>query len=73
MNFLVLYKSIYFTIVATTKKIFQQIILSKESFTILIVNLFKIGVGIFYICLQLFLYCHLFDNINLKVGILIQK
>ncbi|XP_015368716.1 PREDICTED: uncharacterized protein LOC107165134 [Diuraphis noxia] len=45
---------------------FLMLFLAKESFTYTIVNLFKIGTGIFYICLQLLLYCHLFDNINLK-------
>ncbi|XP_003243840.3 uncharacterized protein LOC100573389 [Acyrthosiphon pisum] len=45
---------------------FLMVFLSTESFTYKIVNLFKIGTGILYICLQLFLYCHLFDNINLK-------
>ncbi|XP_026806808.1 uncharacterized protein LOC113549619 [Rhopalosiphum maidis] len=45
---------------------FIMVVLSTESFAITIVNLFKIGVGIFYLCLQLFLYCYLFDNINLK-------
>ncbi|XP_025207395.1 uncharacterized protein LOC112603161 [Melanaphis sacchari] len=45
---------------------FIMAILSTEPLTITIINLFKIGFGIFYLCLQLFLYCHLFDYINLK-------
>ncbi|XP_022163441.1 uncharacterized protein LOC111028952, partial [Myzus persicae] len=45
---------------------FIMVFLSTESFTYKIVNLFKIGTGILLMCIQLFLYCHLFDNINLK-------
>ncbi|KAE9526205.1 hypothetical protein AGLY_013836 [Aphis glycines] len=46
---------------------FCMVLLSTESFTQAFVNLFKIGIGIVYLCLQLFLYCHLFDNIHLNI------
>ncbi|KAL5243499.1 hypothetical protein ACI65C_010909 [Semiaphis heraclei] len=43
---------------------FLTVFLSTKSFTYTIVSVFKIGTGVLYIGLQLFLYCHLFDNIH---------
>ncbi|KAF0762379.1 Uncharacterized protein FWK35_00012118, partial [Aphis craccivora] len=42
-------------------------VLLTEPSTQKFVNLFKIGIGVVYLCLQLFLYCHLFDNIHLNI------
>ncbi|XP_015368729.1 PREDICTED: uncharacterized protein LOC107165144 isoform X2 [Diuraphis noxia] len=47
---------------------FIMVFLSTGSFTYKTINLFKIGSGIVHLCGQLFLYCHLFDNMNLKIN-----
>ncbi|XP_015368728.1 PREDICTED: uncharacterized protein LOC107165144 isoform X1 [Diuraphis noxia] len=47
---------------------FIMVFLSTGSFTYKTINLFKIGSGIVHLCGQLFLYCHLFDNMNLKTN-----
>ncbi|XP_022176583.1 uncharacterized protein LOC111037989 [Myzus persicae] len=43
-----------------------MVFFSTETFTYIIVNSFKIGSAIIFLCIELYLYCCLFDNINLK-------
>lgn len=45
-----------------------QILMSSE--TVPILSIFKISSGVLYHCFQLFLYCNLFDDIQIKVNVI---
>lgn len=42
-----------------------------SSETVPVLSVFKISSGMLYHCFQLLLYCNLFDNINIKVNVIL--
>jgi len=47
-------------------KLCKKVCLSRESQTVLII--IKLASSTFYMCLHLYLYCYLFDSMNIKVN-----